>query len=277
MHNKKKISILGCGWLGFELAQKLTKSGFKVKGSTTSFEKLLVLKSSDIDPYIVHFSENQIPDLRDFLDSDVLIITIPPGRKSPDGNRNYRLMANFLCGELPETNIQKVILISSTSVYGDQNKRLTEADEPLPDSPTGKLLIDVEKQFMQLNEKDIIVVRPGGLIGEDRYPGKFFSGKRDIENGLTPVNLIHKADISGIIYELVFAENASGIYNAVAPNHPTKKEFYTLAAIYAGLNPGNFVEEKVSWKIVESIRIFEELNYQFVYPDLENWLKGIRF
>jgi 3-hydroxyisobutyrate dehydrogenase-like beta-hydroxyacid dehydrogenase len=30
-----KISILGCGWLGFPLAKALLKDGFTVKGSTT--------------------------------------------------------------------------------------------------------------------------------------------------------------------------------------------------------------------------------------------------
>mgnify|MGYP003615968040 CR=1 FL=1 len=39
-----KISILGCGWLGFPLAQKLIETGYEVKGSTTSESKLEALK-----------------------------------------------------------------------------------------------------------------------------------------------------------------------------------------------------------------------------------------
>jgi nucleoside-diphosphate-sugar epimerase len=277
MQKKSRISILGCGWLGLEVAKAFIKNGYEVKGSATSPEKLPDLRSEGIDSYLVHFDGDEIPDLQDFLDSDVLIIAIPPGRKNPDGNSNYRLMADVLTRKLPKSKIHRIILISSTSVYGDPNKILAEADEPQPDTESAKLLIEVEKQFMLLKDKEVIVVRPGGLIGDDRYPGRFFSGKNEIENGLAPVNLIHKADITGIVYALALAERASGIYNAVAPHHPTKKEFYTLAAFQVGLAPPNFLEEKVNWKIVNSSRISHELAYVFTYPNLNQWLKTSEF
>ena len=35
-----KIGILGCGWLGFPLAEILIKKGFDVKGTSTSLEKV---------------------------------------------------------------------------------------------------------------------------------------------------------------------------------------------------------------------------------------------
>ena len=277
MQKKSRISILGCGWLGLELAKTFIKNGYEVKGSTTSNEKLSVLRAEGIDSYLVHFANVETPDLLNFLDSDVLIITIPPGRKNPDGNSNYHLMADVVTRKLPKSKINRVILISSTSVYGDPNKILTEIDEPKPDTESAKLLIEVEKQFMLLKNKEVIVVRPGGLIGDDRYPGRFFSGRNKVENGLAPVNLIHKVDITGIIYTLALAENASGIYNAVAPHHPTKKEFYTLAAFQVGLAPPNFVEEKINWKIVNSSRIFHQLNYEFIYPNLNQWLTTSKF
>ncbi|MBC7914030.1 MAG: SDR family NAD(P)-dependent oxidoreductase [Pyrinomonadaceae bacterium] len=277
MQKKSRISILGCGWLGLELAKTFIKNGFEVKGSATSQEKLPVLRGEGIDSYLVHFAEDEIPHLQDFLDSDILIIAIPPGRKNPDGNSNYRMMADILTRKLPKSKINRVILISSTSVYGDPNKIVTEADEPKPDTDSAKLLIEVEKQFMLLKDKEIIVVRPGGLIGDDRYPGRFFSGKNEIENGLAPVNLIHKTDITGIVYTLALAENASGIYNAVAPHHPTKNEFYSLAAFQVGLAPPNFLEEKTDWKIVNSHRIPHELTYEFIYPNLNQWLKTSEF
>ena len=48
-----KISILGCGWLGFPLAKKLIEIGFEVKGSTTSENKLALLKSNNIEPFLL--------------------------------------------------------------------------------------------------------------------------------------------------------------------------------------------------------------------------------
>ena len=43
-----KISILGCGWLGFPLAKSLVEKGFSVKGSTTSENKLSILSTAGI-------------------------------------------------------------------------------------------------------------------------------------------------------------------------------------------------------------------------------------
>jgi 3-hydroxyisobutyrate dehydrogenase-like beta-hydroxyacid dehydrogenase len=57
-----KISILGCGWLGFPLAKKLIEIGFEVKGSTTSENKLALLKSNNIEPFLLRLSESKISD-----------------------------------------------------------------------------------------------------------------------------------------------------------------------------------------------------------------------
>ena len=76
-----KVSILGCGWLGFTLAKKLIEIGFEVKGSTTSEKKLDLLKSYKIEPFLLELSETKISDsVTEFLyNSEILIINIPPG------------------------------------------------------------------------------------------------------------------------------------------------------------------------------------------------------
>ena len=76
-----KVSILGCGWLGFPLAKKLIEIGFEVKGSTTSESKLDILQSNNIEPFLLELSETKISEcISDFLyNSDIFIIDIPPG------------------------------------------------------------------------------------------------------------------------------------------------------------------------------------------------------
>ncbi|MFT7285850.1 MAG: 3-hydroxyisobutyrate dehydrogenase-like beta-hydroxyacid dehydrogenase, partial [Nonlabens sp.] len=39
----KHIGILGCGWLGYDLALKLKKQGGEVRGTSRNAEKLLQL------------------------------------------------------------------------------------------------------------------------------------------------------------------------------------------------------------------------------------------
>ena len=76
-----KISILGCGWLGLPLAEKLIETGYEVKGSTTSENKLDILQSHKIEPFLVTLSEDKITGtISEFLnESEILIIDIPPG------------------------------------------------------------------------------------------------------------------------------------------------------------------------------------------------------
>ena len=49
----QKVSILGCGWLGIPLAKALLKKGLLVKGSTTTVEKISLLKSFGVEPHLI--------------------------------------------------------------------------------------------------------------------------------------------------------------------------------------------------------------------------------
>src|SRR5690606_40794822 len=85
----KQISIIGCGWLSLPLAKQLIENGYFVKGTTTSVEKLALLKSVGIEPYSLNISEHAVEgNMNDVLHlSDIVIINIPPGlRKNTDAN-----------------------------------------------------------------------------------------------------------------------------------------------------------------------------------------------
>ena len=68
---RKKIAILGCGWLGLPLATSLLSKGYEVKGSTTSESKLDVLKNAGISPFQIQLEAHQIiGNMEDFLNLD---------------------------------------------------------------------------------------------------------------------------------------------------------------------------------------------------------------
>lgn len=265
------ISLTGCGWLGLPLAESLISRGYQLKGSTTSPNKLEILRKRGIDPYLVHFTTGKPESLDQFLETDILIIAVPPGRKNPDGNENYRHMINILMEKVAQSEVKRIILISSTSVYGDNNREVDESDLPNPDTDSGKLMARAEQQILQLKGIQSIVVRLGGLIGPGRNPGKFFAGRTNIPNGLAPVNMIHQKDAIGIIETLIEDRSSHGIYNACSPTHPSREEFYSLSARSAGLEIPHFIPERKNWKIVNSKRLTEELNYTFQIPDLLMW------
>ena len=150
MHITNSVSILGCGWLGFPLAMRLANKGYSIKGSTTSAEKLPGFKKEGIAPFLVHFNSPGIPENLDkFFNSDILIIAVPPGRDSLK-HEGYFSMLTSLTNVIPESSIQKVIFLSSASVYGDMNMQLTEKDEPRPDTDAGRRMLAAEEAVLKL-------------------------------------------------------------------------------------------------------------------------------
>jgi nucleoside-diphosphate-sugar epimerase len=265
---KNKISILGIGWLGFPLAKKLIEIGYNIKGSTTSESKLEFLESNEIQPFIIELSENEIiGNAEDFLkDSETLIINIPPKLRS-NPKENFVEKIKILVAEIEKSAVKKVLFVSSTSVYADTFP-LSEMDEntiPNPDSESGKQLLQTEELLLSNNHFQTIILRFGGLIGEDRHPIKFLAGKTNIENPDAPVNLIHQEDCIGIIEKILNqVHNDQILFNAVAPHHPTRKEYYQKKAEISNLPLPIFAENKNSkGKIISSTKIETVLKYRF--------------
>ncbi|HEY1061811.1 MAG TPA: SDR family NAD(P)-dependent oxidoreductase [Daejeonella sp.] len=268
MKKKKVINLLGCGWLGYPLALDLISRGFIVKGSTTSPEKIPVLKASGIDPILVQFDQSHPePDLTELLDGDILIVSVPPGRRNVEGPDNYKRMGEILSSQIPGSSISKLIFISSTSVYSDSNSVLTESSEISPQTTSGKIIAEIEKSLLALPIQ-VIILRLAGLFGPGRSPGRFFSGKTNIPNGFAPVNMIHQEEAISLINSLIDSNTSKGIYIGSTPSHPTKEEFYTLATRLDKLTEPEFIAEKLNWKIVESERVEKELGFSYRFPNL---------
>lgn len=256
------VSILGCGWYGLELAKSLVNKWVKVKGSTTTTYKLSLLAASGIEPYLIDLSPiNEIID-PSFFECDVLWISIPPKARTGNG-AEYLLKIERLISLIKTYNIKQVVLISSTGVYSDSNAEVTELDSPSPDSESGKILLAAEELLKEQTAFTTTIIRFAGLIGPGREPGRFFAGKTDVPNGESPVNLINLTDCIGISNAILDKQAFGYTYNAVSPSHPTRANFYTQAAVAAGLELPHFIEEKENWKVVSSDNVRQILDYQY--------------
>lgn len=261
----KQISILGCGWLGLPLAKSLLEKGFPVKGSTTSLEKISVLESNGIKAFQIELSEAEIKgEIDSFLaNSQILIIDIPPKLRSASSENFIKKIQNLI-PFIEKAKIEKVIFISSTSVYADTNSVVTEATKPNPDTESGKQLLQAEKLLQSNPNFKTTVVRFGGLIGEERHPVRFLAGRKNIENPDGPINLIHRTDCIGIIEKIIEQNCLGETFNAVTPFHPSRKEYYTQKALELGLPLPEFVNsETLFGKIINADKVEEKLNYNF--------------
>lgn len=204
-----KISVIGCGWFGKELAQKLLHHHHQVLGTTRSQEKLDALSELGILCHLLTFPNLPHPSL---MEADVVILNIPPFAAQGAWVRNW-----------PWEKRTHLIFISSTSVYGLHQGEVDEETEPLPDSENGHFLLAEEKWVKSAPLHTII--RFGGLIGKNRHPGKQLSGRKNLKDGNLPVNLIHLDDCVNFT-QMVIDQKLTGVFNLVSDNHSTREKFY---------------------------------------------------
>ena len=257
----RTISILGCGWYGFPLAQAFLSEGYKVNGSTTSEQKFPVLEEAGIKPFLVRFEADAAKFATEFFECDLLIISIPPKRAAGE-TESFPKKIEAIKTAATTAGVKHIIFISSTGGYGGPNMEVDEGTPPQPDSDSGKVLLQAENRLKDSSAFKVTVLRFGGLIGPGRNPARFFAGKKTISNGRAPVNLIHLDDCISVT-RAVIAKQALGLtINACSPEHPSRMEFYTRAAINSGLEPPEFVDELKSWKVVNS-KVLPRLNCTF--------------
>ena len=177
--SQNKIGIIGCGWLGLPLAKEFVSNNYKVKGSTTTKEKLEILKNEGIDAYLIDVAENSISNsFESFLyELDILIVNIPPKIRK-DANSNYSEKIKELVKQA--NKVKNILFISSTSVYGSMQGKIDSNTIALPDSENGKEILKTENI---IKNKNNTILRFGGLIGEGRNPLKYLIQKERLKTG----------------------------------------------------------------------------------------------
>lgn len=279
----KKISILGCGWLGLPLAKALIEKGAQINGSTTTPEKLVALANAGIQPFLIDVpltlnndsAEGKIfsAAMQDFLSgSEILIIDIPPKLRGGAITALEKTFVNKIAILIPfieKSTIEKVIFVSSTSIFGEDQKTVTTTTNPKPDTESGKQLLAAEQLLQSNINFKITAVRFGGLIGSDRQPATFLAGKENIANPNAPVNLIHQEDCIGIILKIIEMDFWNETFNAVSSFHPSREEYYTQKAAELNLALPIFDHLKPSiGKIIENDKVLRLLKYTFAQPKL---------
>lgn len=261
----QNIGIIGCGWLGLPLAKSLVKDGYTVYGTTTVTDKIQSLETAGINAYIISLFEDRIEgDIHTFLSNlDILVINVPP-RLRGEIKENFVKKMMLLHLQIKNTKCSKIIFASSTAVYGNTTGTVTEETPVSPNTESGKQLVLSENIFLNDSNLQTTVIRFGGLIGPTRHPITMLSGKKGLKNGNAPVNLIHLEDCISILKKCITQDWQNTIINAVHPEHPTKKEYYTKEALKRDIAPPEYVTlDGQNSKIVVSNFLLSVKNHHF--------------
>ncbi len=265
----KKVSIIGLGWLGEATGKLLQEQGYFVVGSSTRSEKVGLLREKGLDA--VHFALDPDPkgiDYQRLFESEILMVTLPPRSRQGDGETFLQQLAS-LRDLVANSAVKQVLFISSTGIYPNENKAVPYTEEEVSESTAGNAILYQAEALMGTSPTyDFTVLRLGGLMGADRIPGTYFSGREQVV-GHTRVNFIHQTDAARMVAWVINQGLWNQTFNGVAPEHPLRREVYQHNASALGVSlPASFqdtADEEVG-RLISSEKIVST-GFTFKYPD----------
>lgn len=255
----KNIAFISLGWLGESLADWCSVNGYNIFGTTTSLDKKQRLESNFSQ--VIQLNINQSSAFGGFSEAiDLLLYSIPPSV-----SEEYVAKSRELISTVVDSNkAVQIIYISSTSVYGQQARLVTEQSEVSPETKNALKMVELENFLFKNYGNKTAVLRCGGLVGKKRHPVKYLSGKTGVAKPGAKVNLVHLQDLLGF-FQLLVQNFSPGVYNLVSPKHVDKKEYYNWAAQVLKIEGVQFEEDKIKDKIVTCPAV-TQLKYNYLFP-----------
>ena len=246
----KAITILGTGWLGLELALDL-KQKYKIKVSSRTAEKIKIYEDEGLASYILN--EDNLDSLEQLLETNYLFINFPPSKFD-----DYISFLSKIYNHKSIKNIEKIIFISSTSIYPNIQGLFNEEYEIKESS--SKLVFEAENL---VKEKSDVIFRVAGLVGGSRYFGKR-SANKVVEYPKTPINFVHRNDVIEAT-KFVIENDINGIFNLCSKEHPTKEEIYSFNSKKYDFEKPIFLDNKEFLnRLIDGSKI-EKLGFTYKY------------
>lgn len=203
--------IVGCGWLGRAFAAHITATGSTAWGTGRTPESCAAIAATGAIPIQLDFENPEVLQ-HELPKCQHLLVAMPPGAQAAKAAQNVirRIMDES----------EWSVLISSTSVYPEEEGVFTEVDAVRRISPhSGIAVKDVEAYYAQSSAS---ILRAGGLIG----PGRPLFRPSSPSNASRPQRLLNVVHISDVIRAIlhVTENRIQGPINLVCPVSRTRNE-----------------------------------------------------
>lgn len=241
----RKITILGCGYVGTAVGIELLKRKRQVRATTTTPSRVAELAALGFEAAEWHVDDVQGLS-RLIHDQDGVILCVAPGKRTQDYREVFLRGVQSVVAALPGSGVSRIVYTSSTRVYGqDAGEWVDESSATVPHDENGKVLRAAECALLEgvkdlaaseKREVSATVLRLSGIYGPGRDPAervlKLAGQTRD--DGDEWVNLIHRDDIVTAIARLLKVPY-HGILNLSDDRPTTRREYYDRLLAEAGL------------------------------------------
>ena len=286
------IYIIGCGYLGRKLLHELLERNLALADNITalvrtqSSRQLCAHSGVHSIAYDMDDPDKPLPETLT-LDRSVIYYFAPP---PPQGEKDSRAH-NFL-KQLSPARPSKIVLISTTGVYGNCHGQWVNENTPLnPSVKRARRRVDAEQQFQhycQTFQIPLVILRVSGIYGPGKLPLKRIKAQTPIvrEQDSPFSNRIHADDLIEICLQAGLSSEIKGIFNC-SDGHPSTMYDYfikvarashlpeppgiTLQQAKTQLSAGmlSYMEES---RRIDNQKLLSTFKLSLKYPDLEKGL-----
>ncbi len=282
------IWIVGCGDIGRRVSALYDKqtTHHNIQGVVQSEASELACEQANIKATRINLDESYHFSNKQFKDANVFYFAPPPST----GKTDPRLEA-FL--STIEDQPKRIILISTTGVYGDSKGEWIDENTPTnPKAERAHRRLSAEQSLQNwaaTHNKEYMILRVPGIYAQDRLPlsrlKKGLAVVNKNEAGWT--NRIHADDLAQACKAAMHCEQVNQIINITDGNPSSMTDYFNQVADYAKLPRPPQISMKEAEEILsegmvsylkESRRIKNNkmlsiLNITLKYPTLESALR----
>jgi nucleoside-diphosphate-sugar epimerase len=286
----QKLFIVGCGNIGKRILALARERGVSIIATARSSERRAECEALGAD--VVTVDLNDPASLFDLPTAGTTVVfTAPP----PGGGHADPRMRNFLAAIVPGSEPDKIVYLSTSGVYGDQDGAfVTEATPPNPMTARAKRRLDAEtalREWGGSHQVATVVLRVTGIYGPEFTPLMRLQSDHPVlrPEEAPPTNRIHADDLAQICLAAAERGEDGDIYNVSDGQPSTMTEYFTVLAELFGFPPPRQVALADANKemnptmlsyLSESRRmdnalLREKLGVTLKYPDLQSALPDL--
>jgi nucleoside-diphosphate-sugar epimerase len=281
----KRAVIVGCGYVGRRLAERLLAMGLWVAGTTRNEFRAAELRRLGVEPVVGRLDDRETLRRLDELGPHLLVYLVPPQTGGPDP-------LEAVLASTARAPLEAFVYASSTSVYGDRGGRwVDESALVQPAHASARARHAGERAVAGATwtyQTPARICRIGGVYGPGRtLRRRLEAGGCVLVRGRDPwVNRIHVDDL---VEGLVAAWRRGGdgrVYNLVDDEPHRASEFVRLAAeLHGAAEPvwldadeaarrlgGGALGRRLESRRVRNRRLREELGVRLRYPSFREGL-----
>lgn len=278
-----QILIIGCGYLGLRAAQRWIENGHEVYALTRSEERARQWESLGIHPVVGDVLD--VASLKQLPEADVCLYSVGYDRTATASKREVYVTGLQNVLQTLNGRISKLIYISSTSVYGQNNGEIVDESSPCtPETEAGQICVDAERRVNEYQQSGDIpsatILRLSGLYGPQRLIARIDQLKNGASLSGNPeawLNLIHVDDAVEAVFRLAECPAVAPLYLLSDDAPLRRKEFYSAITQLVGAPAPTFSPDGDSGlgKRCDNTFIRQSLNLTLRYPNAVDALKTL--